>query len=1394
MPLRAPARRRLLAALLVRAGRTVPVDVLVDDLWGPVAPRTAAKTLQSHVMRLRADLGPELGTAVCTDSTGYRLAAEPDDVDALRFERLLLLADSTPDQVPGRRLQSLDEALALWRDDPYLDLPDAAFLVAERQRLTELRALAREKRTGTALACGQAAELVAELEARVRAEPYRERSWEQLALALYRSGRQADALAALRRVRSLLSAELAVDPGPQLQDFERQVLTQDPALLAAASVPPEVRGPQRCPYQGLSAFDVRDAALFVGRERLTARVLARLAEDPVVVLTGASGSGKSSLVRAGLVAGLQRGALPGSASWRVAVLTPLSPPPEPDLDLLVLDQAEELFTRCTDPERQRWAGLVAGRAALGLVTLVVVRAEFYARLAEAGDLGERAALATVLVPPMRRDELRRAVVEPAQRCGLTFQDDFVDVVLDELAGAVEALPLLSTALRRAWANRTGSVLTIDGYRRGGGVAGAIEANAEEAYDRLGPAERGAARRLLVRLAARSSGGWVRRRMTAAEMSADADPAVGPATTVLADARLVTVDAEGVQLTHEALLDRWPRLQRWLAQRERQAELLDHLRAAAHSWDAAGRPASDLYRASRLAAGAEWAETHPADLTTVEREFLEASLAADRVELVAARERAEREAAGRRRLRRITVAVAVVAILAVVGGVVAGAERISARHAAARAQQEALAADSGRLAAQSLVAPDLADAGLLAAAAFRLQDSPDSRGALLSTMTRGAGALFRIPTSQRLLNLHAAPDGTRLFAMDNRRTVYVVDPARRRIVTTFPLRATFLSGVTTDGNVVVAGWANGNDNAGAGRVSVLDGRTGRTVRVLTTDASETSPPVVTEDGRWLAIAATVDPEADRPGSRTVDLYDLARPGAPKHTVRFGSDVLALAAGGSTIAVATSGRRLSVVDAATGRTRHRGTLAALPGSAGAAGDSFLELSPDDQRGAVAAAGDLTSLEVARTAGLSAPPVRISLSTAVSDVAYSPDGGIITAGASDGSITLFGAGDGHPTAALPGHHGPVLGLAFGPGGRLYSAALDRQIVAWSLGAGAAAPMRRSGPAVPTADHAETFGGSWVVGNYPQQDGTNATAQRLFVLDARSGRERSWSLGLSPGSWVNQTVADADGSLALVSVQDAAAHCSFQLWNLRTGTRITEIRGPVDPAGSDAALSPDGRRAVISVDQTLMSEIAIPSGRRLAQFSVRFARPAASRLYAIPWYFTPDGAVLVAAYDPGPPPPGPPDGPAELSSPAQAPENQRFGLLDLHTHRLTAQVGLGPDPMTAVAWSPDGRRLAVGTTQGELRLYDARTLQVLQDAGAAHAGYVRSVSFSSDGTTLASAGTDGALRLWSGQTLAPEGGRIVIHSDSGSTWWYAFFLPSGDLAGFAPASSGPDGAGRER
>ena len=353
-----PARRRLLAALLARVGCVVTRDTLVEDLWGDAPPPTAEKTLQSHVVRLRDALGRgEDGSPLVTASLGYCLEVPLESLDSWCFERDL---DSgrraLGAQDPKAAIPLLDQALSWWRGDAYAEFPDPAFAVSERLRLTELRALAHESRTDAALELGAGGELVAELEGRVRDEPYRERSWEQLVLALYRAGRQADALAAYQRARARLLDDLGLEPqtiaarfgearprsGPvaaaslartcdRALEGGRAAATAGATALAATAhalvaesteshdltlvsgVVPE------CPYRGLAAYDEEDAATFVGRERLTADLAGRLVDNDFVVIAGSSGAGKSSLLRQVLFlrcgAGRSPAARHGESRW-----------------------------------------------------------------------------------------------------------------------------------------------------------------------------------------------------------------------------------------------------------------------------------------------------------------------------------------------------------------------------------------------------------------------------------------------------------------------------------------------------------------------------------------------------------------------------------------------------------------------------------------------------------------------------------------------------------------------------------------------------------------------------------------------------------------------------------------------------------------------------------------------------------------------------------------------------------------------------------------------------------------------------------------------------------------------------------------------------------------------
>ena len=262
--------RLLLAQLLTRPNQVVPVEALVRGLWGEHPPPTAAKTLQSHVVRLRRALEPArargaAGEVLVTREPGYLLRVTPGALDAARFEELTAagrraLADGSVEHAGSL----LREALGLWRGRAFEEFLDADFGTAESDRLAELRLAALEDRIEAELRLGRHRELVAELEGLVREQPLRERLWAQLMLALYRSGRQADALLAYQRARSVLVEELGIDPGAELRRLHAAILAQDPALdLPAppeADPNPELASSQEEGAQVLSLHETAQAA------------------------------------------------------------------------------------------------------------------------------------------------------------------------------------------------------------------------------------------------------------------------------------------------------------------------------------------------------------------------------------------------------------------------------------------------------------------------------------------------------------------------------------------------------------------------------------------------------------------------------------------------------------------------------------------------------------------------------------------------------------------------------------------------------------------------------------------------------------------------------------------------------------------------------------------------------------------------------------------------------------------------------------------------------------------------------------------------------------------------------------------------------------------------------
>ncbi len=1406
-----PARRRLLAALLARVGRTVPVDTLIDDLWSDAPPATADKTLQSHVVRLRDDLGRDAGTSpLITDPGGYRLDVDGSALDAWCFERDLDAGRRTlVDGDPLAARQMLDQALSWWRGDAYAEFPDAAFAVSERMRLGELCALGREARTEAALALGASGELVADLELRVRDEPYRERSWEQLVVALYRSGRQGDALAAYRRARERMVDDLGLEPSPSLRGLEARVLDQDPSLLAPLpSVAPVVRlttaasrpdgagtlaagafgggaavsepllalatdapaaplsvaaaSVGSCPYRGLTAYGEDDAAVFVGRERLTAELAGRLVDNDLMVLAGPSGAGKSSLVRAGLVPALRHGAIPGSAAWRLRVTTPGADPLQviesAQVDLLVVDQAEELFTLAGGVDRTAVGRRLAALLSAGTRLVLVLRADFYGRLAELEVFTGRIGAATVLVGPMTEEEIHRVVVEPAAAAGVAVAPGLAETVVADVRGQAGSLPLLSAALERTWHERTGDRLTLEAYHRAGGVRGALESMAEESFAALGAPAQAAARRMLLRMATRSGGVWTRRPVQLPDIVPEGDEAARDALAQLAVARLVTVGAGTAELAHEALLGGWPRLRTWLDERAVVADQLEHLAGSTTAWVHAGRPDADLLRGPRLQAALEWAEQHPDDLSGPEREYVDASRAAVGAELARERRR-------RRRLTAATAGVAVAALVATAVGAVALHERDNADRAA-------LSADARRLAAQSYTVPDRTTSLLLAAASYRLQDSPDTRGALLSAVQADGGAAFRIQTENRLLWVGAPADGSRLLAFDNSRNVLVFDPASRKLVTAYRLVGDSVGDISPDGSML----AECGQDDGHG-VLVADARTGSVVRALDRVATEASTPTCahfTGNGRFLVVTASASGSglADR-----LEVYDTANWAAAPRILRSGVPIASFATGDDRVVIQRSDESLEVVKASD---LHVVAGGRPTGAATCTNDTVYCVVAIDRAGDRVAYVDPTDPQTPEQTAVTAlsGPARSGqgLGTSITHLAFSPDGTRLAAAANDGSVLVLTAPAGATVVSQTGN-GAIQGLAWagsGSSASLYTDGLDSQIVSWDL---RSVPRTvQAGAAVPPDDQDQALFGHYLVGTRPAPGGGQG-AEQVYRTDLRTATTTAWPLAVPAGLTIEWVTATPDGARAVLSLGSTGTFARFVVMDMATGAVLLDHPASVpehDPAVAFvAAPSADGRTLFAGVDQYELQQIDVASGRVQRTLTLTFAGPQAHLQWAIPLEVDPRGGLLVMAYQPrGEAASGGVSGTAPHRS-------QSLVLVDTASGRTDAQAELGSLPATALAWSPDDARLAVGTGGGTIAEFDAATLAPLTDRVLAHTGVTLALSYASDGSMLVSSGSDGTVAMWDAATLRRLGAATTL-GRVGPAW--SWVTPTGDIAGTMP------------
>jgi energy-coupling factor transporter ATP-binding protein EcfA2 len=426
------------------------------------------------------------------------------------------------------------------------------------------------------------------------------------------------------------------------------------------------------PYVGLVAFQPEDSGRFHGREALTDALVSEVRDKRFVAVLGASGVGKSSLLRAGLVARLRassRGPVlvctPGAHPFQecaVALAARTGQPPavlaeelradphalrlriravlheqSEDTDVvLVIDQFEELFTLC-DNENERAAfiaALVDAGSAKDTRTRIVIgaRLDFYPQLTAYPELVPLLQDGQLLVGPMTTDELRAAIVQPASEAGYVVEGALLATIVADAVGRPGALPLVSHALVETWRHRRGTTLTLAGYQSVGGITHSIARTAEAVYTGLDGVRQRLAKNLFLRMISPGEDtGGTKRRIPRHELDAE-DTDLDVVLERLVTARLITVDSDGIDIGHEALIQHWPRLRDWLATDRDSLRVHRQLTEATDTWEALDHDDGALYRGARLAAAEEWAPRHGDELTGRERGFLTASSQARDAEL------------------------------------------------------------------------------------------------------------------------------------------------------------------------------------------------------------------------------------------------------------------------------------------------------------------------------------------------------------------------------------------------------------------------------------------------------------------------------------------------------------------------------------------------------------------------------------------------------------------------------------------------------------------------------------------------------------------------------------------------------------------------------------------
>ena len=1242
-------------------------------------------------------------------------------------------------------------------------------------------------------------------------------------LALERFTNFGDLLRFLRRRVGLTQRELSIAVGYSHAQISRLELNQrlpDLAMVSARFIPilnlenetqvadrlmelaaelsiQEVPSPGDAPFKGLIYFDETDTGIFFGREELVARLVERLhvvLDEPrgprFLAVVGASGSGKSSLVRAGLVPALRH--TPLFSRGQVILLTPtahplqalassLRPPSAPLAQiaalmddfaqdqrslhlaagqllgskipsqtssrhiprlLLVIDQFEELFTLCQDEaERQAFIEnlMTAASAPDGTVcVMIALRADFYNACAPYPAL--RAALAgqQEYIGLMNAGELRRAIEEPAKNNHWELEAGLVEILLKDLGVEVNqdpqpgSLPLLSHALLETWQRRKGRTLTVSGYLATGGIRSAIAETADRIYnDELDEEQQKITRRIILQLVQLNEGepaSETRRRSTFDELirTSTDEPVVREVLTLLADSRLVITDSSNVELAHEALIREWPTLRAWLDDDREDLLISRHLSQSAISWERTGRDKGELYRGARLLQARKFVDAHSDLLNNLEKDFLTASLTQFEFE----EHQVQRELAAARTLadtqQHASRQLRQRAIFLFVAFVMAVIMAGVALYQGELARQGALTAQKNG---------QIAFSRELSAASLSSLDLDPERSILLG---------LRAAAVTQSLNGSVLPeteDTLHRALISSRIRLTLSDLGQMVISTAFSPDGKRVAGIGKDGKTIVWDGVNGK------QLFQIAGST------LPTDALGVQRIAFSPDGSQLATG----------DAQYVKVWDASSGQLIQSLAGHIDDVWAVAYSPDGKRIASGGvdGTVRVWDSASGvpglvLTGFEGaveTLAFSPDGrklAASSDDLTLRLW-DTQSGtlllsrgnfsdafSVTFSLDGKSLVTGSPEGVifwdtrsgTSDPL-FTIQGAVGKVRFSPDGTRL-ATVNNSVVRLWDARTGRELFTLSGHTGWVMDIAISPDGKsLASASLDGTVKIWSLEPGQEV-VSMAGSGVRTA---YSPNGKWLAQETADGD--------LQLWNAQSGVK-----GLSlrgNGTGILGFAFSPNGTRIVAGGIDKTA----KVWNVETGELLLTLTGHENII-RDVAYSRDGTRiATVGFDNTARIWDAA-SGQELMKLAGH------------------QGLVTGVAFN------------ADGSRLATASVDQTAKIWDVRTGNLLFTLAGHQGAIPDIAFSPDGTLLATGSFDKTVRIWDAATGKELQVLNG-HSADIQSVAFSPDGKTLATGSEDNTAILWDlatgkevhsllgsaggvmGVTFHPDGSKLALSSADG-------------------------------